>query len=476
MTGLRIWLGALVLLSGPALGDWVDSFFSNTSSHGSSSLHTQQRGFYSAGGFSGRHRSETEYVMTLSLPKLETGCGGITAFLGGMSFLDADYLMKKLQGMIQAVPTVAFDMAMKEFCKECSETLGRLTALTDYLNNIQVNECAMAKRLVTTVSQGDANIAGALWGEMTSDQALNLGNNRNWYEVGRAIRQNQNEATEDLRPRTQGCPELFQAVFKNGSVIAHATDAVGLSDYAGIMRGYVGDVLIRDDKIPTARALPPCKENNEASLEDMLDGETWGMDETGTCTRRSGDSIHVLVRNKLSVIGQALQNNQPLSQDQAAFVDTTPGIPVYAVLRKAILKNTLALEIDQLTDAVATAYVWYIFNNLYSNTAYLFAKVNSALTQPGAQTQQAQATDGKAPKDNAENPVDTGPTCDYRLYAPAIDQFHQLHDRLKDNRRHLLAAYHAALSQQLAVLEFQQRHEQEDRQLQKTRTQRYEKP
>ncbi|WP_237384784.1 conjugal transfer protein TraH [Yersinia enterocolitica] len=69
------------------------------------------------------------------------------AFLGGFSFLDPDYLVEKAQRAMQAAPYVAFDMALKTMCKECADTLGKIEQITNFLNGIQLNECALANLL-----------------------------------------------------------------------------------------------------------------------------------------------------------------------------------------------------------------------------------------------------------------------------------------------------------------------------------------
>ncbi len=97
----------------PANAGWVDDWFDNAVVNGSSSYENQQRGFYSAGGFSGRINTTVDYPITVALPKLNSGCGGVDLFLGGMSFLDEDYLVEKFQNIIQAAPALAFDIALK---------------------------------------------------------------------------------------------------------------------------------------------------------------------------------------------------------------------------------------------------------------------------------------------------------------------------------------------------------------------------
>src|SRR3546814_10637619 len=61
------------------------------------SFEDQTRGYLTAVGMSGRVDVHNDYLMSLSLPKVKAGCGGIDMFLGGMSFLDPDYLVQKLE-------------------------------------------------------------------------------------------------------------------------------------------------------------------------------------------------------------------------------------------------------------------------------------------------------------------------------------------------------------------------------------------
>lgn len=128
----------------------------NSFSHGRESFcryQNQQRGFYSAGGFSGRYRMTNDFLVTASPPRLEVGCGGIDLFGGGFTYLDPEYLVEKFERIIQAAPAFAFDLAMTQYCQVCKDSMNTLTAITDQLNSIQLNDCRMSKRLVQAVSE-----------------------------------------------------------------------------------------------------------------------------------------------------------------------------------------------------------------------------------------------------------------------------------------------------------------------------------
>ncbi len=158
--------------------NWADKWFDNAVYDTPSSFESQKRGYYTMGGFSARNNSSTDYPITISPPKLSVGCGGIDAFLGGFSFLDPDYLVEKAQRAMQAAPYVAFDMALKTMCKECADTLGKIEQITNFLNGIQLNECALAKPIATVAITQDAEALKGLWTEMTGTKSLDEASDR----------------------------------------------------------------------------------------------------------------------------------------------------------------------------------------------------------------------------------------------------------------------------------------------------------
>jgi conjugative transfer pilus assembly protein TraH len=450
-----ITLSILFILTGNlAHADWVNSWFDHAVIDSSSSYNNQQRGFYSAGGFSGRFDSITEHPLTISTPRISAGCGGIDGFMGGVSFLDADYLVEKLQSIMQAAPAVAFDMALKTMCKECSETLVKLESVADWLNGIQLNECALSKRLVATVSQGDPNILSAMWGEMTSDVSLSQAIDRSWQEAQENVRANHYQPTVDLKTKTNACSKTFKAIFTTGSVIAHASDNVGMSAYADVIRGYIGDVYIRADeadKIPISTSIEPCPQNQQTSLEDMLYGRVYAKKEDGSCNKDSPpdkpDSVIAIVRSHLESIADKIPAQIPLTRDEEEFINATPNIPVYAILRKAFIKDNVDAEIDMMTELVAINYTWYLFNDLYRNTDTMFRAVENSLNNPGVTP------------NNPDN------QCDMSVYAQATTQFKAMHDVLLENKNALALAYQQKISAYLVALQFQKLHSDDDSQL-----------
>ena len=141
-----------LLLVSSAHAGWVDDWLQQQATTSPDYLSGQQRGYYAGGSFSGRWRSTAEYPVTVEMPRIKSGCGGIDVFMGGFSFMNTDYLVDKLQAILTNASAVAFDLALKTLCEQCSNTIKNFEALADKLNSLQIDECAAAKELVGIVA------------------------------------------------------------------------------------------------------------------------------------------------------------------------------------------------------------------------------------------------------------------------------------------------------------------------------------
>ena len=134
-----------LLLPSVASSAWVDDWLQQQTTTSPSYFPGQQRGYYSGGSFNARWPSTTDYPITIEPPRIKSGCGGIDVFMGGASFMNTDYLVDKLQGILTGAAAVAFDLALKTLCEQCSNTIKNFEAIADKLHSMQLEECAAAK-------------------------------------------------------------------------------------------------------------------------------------------------------------------------------------------------------------------------------------------------------------------------------------------------------------------------------------------
>ncbi|GAA0309575.1 hypothetical protein GCM10009087_19550 [Sphingomonas oligophenolica] len=252
---------------------WAESWFDNATYTSPGSFEDQTRGYVTAGGMSGRVDVHNDYLMSLSLPKIKAGCGGIDMFLGGMSFLDPDYLVQKLESILQAAPAVAFQYLLETLDEKMGNIISKMEAATNFLNSIQVNDCRLANRAVQ-IAKGDDNMSGIIE-EMTGYKSVKEGFAKSYQQSREKIQANQNNPTEDLKDALQNCPAEVTDIFRTGSLLSHAASRVGAGDWADVMRARVGDVYMRwdpTDKVPLFSAIPACPKQDTESADDFLSG------------------------------------------------------------------------------------------------------------------------------------------------------------------------------------------------------------
>lgn len=380
-----------VLLLIPLAGEaapWVDDWIAQKSVTSPQYFDGQRRGYFSGGSLQARWRMTNDNPLTVMPPKIKAGCGGIDVFLGGLSFLDPDLLVQKFQGIVQAAPAVAFDMALKTMCKECSETMKAMERAASWLNNLQLNDCALTKRVVATVDSDDPDVTGAVLDEISGGVTLNQALDRNFNEHQRAVRGGNGTPPNDMNIAIQDCPAEFLAIFQNGSVLENATTRLGLVGYQDIMRGYIGDVYVEYDNASNSFVVTPidkCRGNDELSFDDFLtgDAEQRGALPGDACAANSATDLYTWVSNQLTTIATKMTTNAgPYTPAEQAFIDQAP-LPVFQILKTAIQTNMVASTTTNLSEPLAVAYAYKVMDDLYMAVDYVVKKSLEAAKKKG---------------------------------------------------------------------------------------------
>ena len=126
----RFWDGAAVNTTGPT------------------AFEGQASGHWTLGNLYLRAPVQSERIATVSLPSFRAGCGGIDAFAGSFSFIDSDQLVAFARGIAQNATGFAFELALETISPVIAETMSKLRALANWVNNQSINSCEMAQSLV----------------------------------------------------------------------------------------------------------------------------------------------------------------------------------------------------------------------------------------------------------------------------------------------------------------------------------------
>jgi hypothetical protein len=149
-----------------------------------------ERGYVGFGSLSIRMPDANMNVRPFAFtpPFIKKGCGAIDIAMGGFNFLGFEYLVQKLQQILQAAPAFAFQLALEVFVPQVSQVLSKINAIADMINNINFDACKASSTLVHAVtptlhdmifnsrtdeaSQNESKGSGSFWDSLA--KAFNL--------------------------------------------------------------------------------------------------------------------------------------------------------------------------------------------------------------------------------------------------------------------------------------------------------------
>jgi conjugative transfer pilus assembly protein TraH len=415
---------------------WAESWFDNVTYSSPGSFEDQTRGYVTAGGMSGRVDVHNDYLMSMSLPKVRAGCGGIDMFLGGMSFLDPDYLVQKLESILQAAPAVAFQYLLETLDEKMGNIISKMEAATNFLNSIQVNDCRLANRMVQ-IAKGDDNMSGIIE-EMTGYRSIKQGFAKSYQQSREKIEANNNNPTEDLKDALANCPLEVTDIFRTGSLLAHAASRVGASDWASVMRARVGDVYMRwdeADRVPLFTAIPQCAGQDTESAQDFLTGRVQrrALNLPPTAADCSPDGAGrgalALARDRMQSIAVKIRTRSALSTEERQFVANVRTLPVYRMLEWGVRQGVVDSVIADTDELVALTLAYQMLNDLTRTIDFTLTNAERGATISGSAD------------------ANSSGVCQTRILSKGMEQLRDLRDEVQRQRAQMRQSYMAALNQ-----------------------------
>jgi conjugative transfer pilus assembly protein TraH len=450
-------IGAVVSPLTSTASDWADDWLSsNTSYSGTTSYSGGGRNFISAGNIQFRANSSVSYPITMSAPRMKSGCGGVDMFLGGMSFMDVDMLVDKFEQMIQNGEIIAFQLAIKALSEKLGVTTESIQNVMDMLNGLQLDSCAMSKAAIQTVVMDDGNLADAaksVWGEISQGQELNMGAVKNAWAKGKNDESSKGVASSstNIKQEIASCPtEIKQILGSDGSIIERISNIYGMGAYSNFIRGYVGDVITDHDAVngnmPMVKKISACSQNETMGIDDLVYGRAYekrapsGLNDTYTdagqgCTQNSGSTNLIeYSRTQLTALSDALKDptvalspTSPL----ARWANNAP-MSVIAAMKFANDAGITDEIISEMSETLAYAYAFRIFDDMYRNTLFMFSTINDKL---------ASATSD--PIQEATNTVGGSPTpkCSLNAYVVTIKNLANLREEIASRHSAIKESY-----------------------------------
>ena len=369
---------------------WIDDWAASSTRSGPNYFEGQKRGYFNAGSYQARYRNTTENVFSLQKPRLKSGCGGVDLFMGGFSFMDPEYLMQKLQRAMQAAPAIAFDLALKEIMPEVSATLATFEGIINKLNSLQLSECGIAKG-VANAMMGDFDLASSGFNEVTSlfdsEASINNSSSKNTVNSQELQKNNDNKPTQEQKEGVEGCSTEFKNVFaKDGSVLEHIAENRGMEAYAGFMRAYLGDVIIKyTDKQYTNKRINKCPDVNVVDVEGIIDGNAQIRPIVGDCANGGDKSLELIVEENLTAITNKIKNRIAFNAIEENFLNSVP-FDNLNTIKQHIARGSENYYINQFKNLIAREMAFAMVDDIVDKIAELqeVAKIQAETANTGA--------------------------------------------------------------------------------------------
>ncbi len=365
-------------------GSWVDDWLTSSTVASPGYFAGSQRGYYNAGSFQARWPGNgVTYPITVTPPKIKSGCGGISIFMGGFSFMNAQYLVQKLQAILANAPAVAFNLALHTLCTPCENIMSKMEQLSDALNHLQLDACKLSQMAVAQVYTGLGGQDAAQKGLADKSFATETG----LTDLYNAVQDSQNAAgSSQLTPDADliaSCPPDIVNVFGSpGTVFGNMGAYLGIDpQHINLARGIFGDIGIiqhpNDAGIPvfTYYLIDRCDQNsNEMNtmMDAFVNSVVWSKTidpSTGgeTCALVSTVSLADQVQTNLSSAITAMQNHTGLTSAESDLMDRVP-LPVYNILKVAIATGSVASTQGSISGAVSKYYIYAMIRDLLDQT------------------------------------------------------------------------------------------------------------
>lgn len=159
------------------LQDDMNSFFNNMSYASNSTSAKAWQGqaarYVTGGSFYARTGNKNIQLISISLPSINAGCGGIDVYLGSFSFINSDQIMAFVKQTMANAAGYFFDLALETTVPELKAAKDFLQKMAADLNRFNMSSCQAAKAMVDSVA--------SLWGESQQNVCQSVAGQNNVF-------------------------------------------------------------------------------------------------------------------------------------------------------------------------------------------------------------------------------------------------------------------------------------------------------
>ena len=328
-------------LSTPCLADTNSSlgrFFDDTSYSVNVSNPTAYQGqsanYYTGGSLFVRNKIVDAQLVNVTVPSISAGCSGIDMFMGGLSHINSDQLVKLGKAIIHNAPPFVVNLALQTWAPQLKQNLDVLQSIADEYLNQSVNSCQATQAAIGGLA---AFAAPATKKHVCATLGTQTNTFSDWvqaqHECGstsKASTQLANAKSDPaLKDMTQTNHNVVWSAIMNNAFLSTDTNL------AQFMMSLSGTYVY--DASGNPRYYPSLLTDNNNLVNVLLEGGTADIylcrdtdpKKCITLTKRSSLSISSTngiqnqIRKQLESILTSIKNDQALTLRQKSFLELT---------------------------------------------------------------------------------------------------------------------------------------------------------
>lgn len=316
----------------------------------------QAAGYATGGSLYARTQVKTVQLVSMSLPDINAGCGGIDAYLGSFSYINSDQLQRFAKQIMSNAAGYFFDLALQTTVPEIKTAKDFLQKMASDINSMNLSSCQAAQGIVgglfprTQVSQTKVcqDIAGE--SNMFADWAAS----RQGCTVGGSLDKVRDKAGKEDEER----------ITKNINIIWHSLGKNGMFSGNKELREFIMTLtgtLIFDEK---GNITPlPARTTDRDIIKAVMEGGTariYHCNDSEKCLKVAADATVTIseknaLKNQIKDILSSIQNkaatDTALTDKEKGFISGTT-IPVFKYLVDPMMLGVSDSLVYQLTDYI----------------------------------------------------------------------------------------------------------------------------
>ncbi|QGY32526.1 conjugal transfer protein TraH [Pantoea cypripedii] len=328
----------------------------------------QSAGYLTGGNLFIRTPVRNIQLISVTLPDIKSGCGGIDAYLGSFSFINSDSIKIMGKQILSNAAGYAFDLGLETICPQCKSVKDYLQKLAADTNNMNISTCQAAQSIV-----------GGLWPKTQAANAQicqDLGTKHDVFSDWAASRQGCGVGGQTDSVFSKATDEERQRIPRNRNLTWESFSKLNQffsSDrlLKEFLMSMVGTVIY--DGIGNPTFLQP-RGGSESMFNTLLNGgseKIYRCNDNDTClspvvvsmTLAESDGMTGQVRNMLNDIFDKSRSDMALSENERALISSTR----VRILRYTIDSASVGLDqsvVSSLAEYIAADMVMSYINGL----------------------------------------------------------------------------------------------------------------